>query len=100
MVYLNVVLTVVDSSDIPFVRASMAELARLARRDAGCVRFEVYHAQTDPWVFVLNEWWADDASLDAHRKTKAFVDVYLAEVVPKAERAPYPCGLLMDAEDV
>ena len=59
----------------------------------------MYHAQTDPRVFVLNEWWDDDASLDAHRKTKAFVDVYLAMVVPQVERVPYVCDLLVSTED-
>ena len=74
MIYLNVLLTVVDPTNIPFVRTTLAERARLARLDAGCVRFEVYHTHTDPRVFVLNEWWADEASLNAHRETKAFLD--------------------------
>jgi len=94
MVYLNVVLTVKNAEDIPYVRTTMAELGRLARTDAGCVRFEVYHSQSDPKVFFLNELWEDAASLDAHRKTKAFTEIYLVKVVPKLERVPHPCDLL------
>ena len=94
MVYLNVVLTVKDAADIAFVRSTMTELGRLAHTDAGCVRFEVYHSQSDPRVFFLNEQWKDAASLDAHRKTKPFVETYLPKVVPKLERVPHPCDLL------
>ena len=41
MVYLNVVLTVKNSADVSFVRSTMTELGALARKDAGCMRFEV-----------------------------------------------------------
>jgi quinol monooxygenase YgiN len=95
MIYLNVLLTVKDPSDIPFVRSTMTELGRLARGDAGCVRFEVYQSQADARLFILNEWWVDGAALDAHRKTKAFVETYMAKVVPKLERNPQPCDLLV-----
>ena len=53
MVYLNVVLTVKSPTDIPFVRSTMTELGALARKDAGCVRFEVYHSQSHPSTFFL-----------------------------------------------
>lgn len=95
MIYLTVVLTVREQDDIPFVRATMAELGKLAKLDQGCVRFEVYHSQSDKRVFFLNEMWTDAASLDAHRQTKAFVETYMKQVVPKLERAPHPCDLLV-----
>ncbi len=95
MIYLNVVLTVKDAADIAFVRSKMTELGRLARTDAGCVRFEVYQSQSEPRAFFLNEWWVDAAALDAHRKTKAFVETYLATVVPKLDRVPHPSELLV-----
>ena len=94
MIYLTVVLTVKNEADVPYVRETMTELGRLALKDAGCIRFEVYHSQADKRAFFLNEIWEDAASLDAHRKTKAFVETYMAKVVPKLERAPHPCDLL------
>ena len=94
MIYLNVVLTVKDAADIPFVRSTMTELGRFARSDAGCVRFEVYHSQADPRAFFLNEVWEDAASLDAHRKAKPFVEIYMPKVVPKLDRTPHLCDLL------
>jgi quinol monooxygenase YgiN len=45
-------------------------------------------------MFFLNEIWEDGAALDAHRQTRAFVEIYMAKVVPKLERAPHPCDLL------
>lgn len=95
MIFLNVVLTVKSPADVDFVRAKMTELGRLARTDAGCVRFEVYNSQADKRVFFLNEWWTTQAALDAHRATKAFTEVYMVEVVPKLERAPHPSELLV-----
>jgi quinol monooxygenase YgiN len=94
MVYLNVVLTVKAAADIAFVRSTMTELGRLARKDAGCLRFEVYHSQSHTNTFFLVEQWEDEASLDAHRKTKAFTETYMKTVVPKLERVPHMCDLL------
>lgn len=94
MIYLNVVLTVKDPTDIPFVRSTMAELGRLARAESGCLRFEVYNSQSDARVFFLNEIWQDATSLDAHRKAKPFVEIYMPKIVPKLERVPHPCDLL------
>jgi quinol monooxygenase YgiN len=94
MVYLNVVLTVKAAADISFVRSTMTELGRLARKDAGCLRFEVYHSQSHTNTFFLVEQWEDEASLDAHRKTKAFTETYMKTVVPKLERVPHMCDLL------
>jgi quinol monooxygenase YgiN len=94
MVYLNVVLTVKNSADVSFVRSTMTELGALARKDAGCVRFEVYHSQSHPNTFFLVEQWEDEASLDAHRKTKAFIETYMKTVVPKLDRVPHMCDLL------
>ena len=59
MVYLNVVLTVKAAADIAFVRSTMTELGRLARKDAGCLRFEVYHSQSHTNTFFLVEQWED-----------------------------------------
>lgn len=94
MVYLNVVLTVKAAADVPFVRSTMTELGRLARNDAGCIRFEVYHSQSHPNTFFLVEQWEDEASLDAHRKAKPFTETYMKTVVPKLERVPHMCDLL------
>jgi quinol monooxygenase YgiN len=94
MVYLNVVLTVKAAADIAFVRSTMTELGRLARKDAGCLRFEVYHSQSHTNTFFLVEQWEDEASLDAHRKAKPFTETYMKTVVPKLERVPHMCDLL------
>ena len=94
MIYLNVVLKVRNEADVAFVRQTMTELAQLAKKDPGCIRFEVYHSQSDNRAFFLNEIWEDAASLDAHRRTPAFVDTYMAHVVPKLDRVPHPCDLL------
>lgn len=95
MIFLNVVLTVKDNADVSFVRSTVLDLGRLARTDPGCVRFEVYHSKSDSRAFFLNEIWMDQASLDAHRQTKAFVETYMKTVVPKLDRAPHPCDLLV-----
>jgi quinol monooxygenase YgiN len=94
MVYLNVALTVKAAADISFVRSTMTELGRLARKDAGCLRFEVYQSQSHTNTFFLVEQWEDEASLDAHRKAKPFTETYMKTVVPKLERVPHMCDLL------
>lgn len=58
MIYINVILTVKDLKDVPEIQGLLAEQRRLSREEPGCERFEVYHSQTDPKVFLLNEHWA------------------------------------------
>jgi quinol monooxygenase YgiN len=44
MIYLNVVLTVKDTADVPEIQSLLTEQCRLSRAEPGCMRFEVYHS--------------------------------------------------------
>ena len=94
MIYINVVLTVKDAADVPEIKALLAEQGRLSRAEPGCERFEVYHSQTDTRVFLLNEHWADQSAIDAHRKAEAYTTIYQPKVLPKVERVPHPADLV------
>ncbi|WP_010584522.1 putative quinol monooxygenase [Schlesneria paludicola] len=94
MIYINVVLTVKDAADIADIQALLSEQGRLSRQEPGCLRFEVYHSQTDPRVFLLNEHWADQAAIDAHRKATAYTTIYQPKVLPRVERVPHPSDLV------
>ena len=95
MIYINVVLTVKDSKDIAEIQSLLSEQGRLSRQEPGCLRFEVYHSQTDSRVFLLNEHWADQAAIDAHRKATAYTTIYVPKVLPKVDRVPHPSDLLL-----
>ena len=94
MIYLNVVLTVKDPNDVADVQSLLSEQGRLSRAEPGCVRFEVYHSQTNPQVFLLNEHWSDQAAVDAHRKATAYTTIYQPKVLPKVDRTPHPSTLV------
>jgi len=94
MIYINVVLTVKETSDVAEIQSLLAEQGRLSRQEPGCVRFEVYHSQNDPRVFLLNEHWADQAAIDAHRKATAYTTIYVPKVLPRVERVPHPSTLV------
>ena len=94
MIYINVVLTVKDAADVPEIKALLSQQGRLSRAEPGCERFEVYHSQTDTRVFLLNEHWADQAAIDAHRKAEAYTTIYQPKVLPKVERVPHPSDLV------
>ncbi|WP_397568363.1 putative quinol monooxygenase [Schlesneria sp. T3-172] len=94
MIYVNIVLTVKETSDVAEIESLLAEQGRLSRQEPGCLRFEVYHSQTDPRVFLLNEHWADQAAIDAHRKDKAYTTIYVPKVLPRVERVPHPSTLV------
>ncbi len=95
MIYINVVLTVKDSKDIAEIQSLLSEQGRLSRQEPGCLRFEVYHSQTDSRVFLLNEHWADQAAIDAHRKATAYTTIYVPKVLPKVDRVPHPSDLVL-----
>lgn len=94
MIYINVVLTVKDANDIAEIQSLLSEQGRLSRQEPGCLRFEVYHSQTDPRVFLLNEHWADQAAIDLHRKATAYTTIYQPKVLPKVDRVPHPSNLV------
>lgn len=94
MIYLNVVLTVKQAEDVAEIQALLSEQGRLSRAEPGCVRFEVYHSQNDPRVFILNEHWTDQTAVDAHRKATAYTTIYQPKVLPKVDRVPHPSDLV------
>ena len=71
MIFINVVLTVKDPKDVAEIQSLLSEQGRLSRQEPGCVRFEVYHSQTDDRVFLLNEHWSDQAAIDAEISRQA-----------------------------
>lgn len=94
MIHLNIVLTVKDPAEIPTVRDHLRRQGQLSRAEPGCERFEVYQSESDPRVFILNEWWESAAALDAHRGAKAYNEVYKPHVLPRVDRVPHPSRLV------
>lgn len=89
MIYANIVLTVKEEANIGQVRDLLAEQGRLSREEPGCERFEVYHSESDPRVFLLIERWADQSALDVHRQARAYQEIYQPQVLPLVERVPH-----------
>jgi quinol monooxygenase YgiN len=94
MIYANVLLTVNDEQDVPAIRDHLREQGRLSRMEPGCLRFEVYHSQSDPKVFLLIERWESTAALDVHRTAKAYTQIYQPHVLPRVSRSPHPSHLV------
>jgi len=94
MIYANVLLTANDEKDIPAIREHLREQGRLSRMEPGCLRFEVYHSQSDPKVFLLIERWESSEALDVHRTAKAYTEIYKPHVLPKVTRSPHPAQLI------
>lgn len=94
MVPLIVLLKVKDAANVNAVRDLLAQQGRLSRQEPGCLRFEVYHSQSDATQFVLCEHWASPEALDAHRQAKAFKEIYQPKVLPLVDRAPHPSQIV------
>jgi quinol monooxygenase YgiN len=94
VIHLNVLLTVKDARDIDRVQALLHQQATAARDEPGCLRFEVYHSQSDRRVFLLVERWATQAHVEQHRQGKSFLELYQPLVLPLVERTPHPSDLV------
>jgi quinol monooxygenase YgiN len=94
MIYNNIVLTVNETADVEAIGKLLAEQGRLSRAEPGCARFEVYHSQTDPKVFLLIERWESSAALDAHRLAKAYTEIYKPQVLPKVTRIAHVSDII------
>ncbi|HEX4129929.1 MAG TPA: putative quinol monooxygenase [Pirellulales bacterium] len=94
MIHLLVVLTVKNEADVATVEGLLRQQAQLSRKEPGCERFNVYHSQNDPKVFILCEHWESQAAVDAHRKAVAYTTVYQPKVLPLVDRVPHPSSLV------
>jgi quinol monooxygenase YgiN len=93
-IYNNVLLTVISLEDVNSVATNLTSLARASLLESGCERFEVYHSEAEPKVFMLIEQWHSQQALDQHREAIAFQSIYLPEVIPLVTRSPHICRLL------
>jgi quinol monooxygenase YgiN len=96
MINNNVILTVREESDIATVRELMVEQGRLSREEPGCVRFDVFHSQSEPRIFILIEQWESEQHLDAHREAQACTEIYKPKVLPLVDRVPHLCDAILD----
>jgi quinol monooxygenase YgiN len=88
MIFLNVLLTVKEESEIPAIAAALTRAGRLSAAEPGCHRWEAYHVQSDASQFLLVEQWESEEALAAHRLAEAYTTIYAVEVIPKVDRLP------------
>ena len=94
MITLTVLLLVRDAADVPKVRDLLGRQMRGSLTEPGCLKFEVYHSQTEPRRFVLVEHWASAEALDAHRLAEAYNTIYKPQVLPLVDREGHPSDML------
>jgi quinol monooxygenase YgiN len=94
MIYTNIILTVNEEADVAEIKELLREQGRLSRAEPGCVRFEVYHSQADPRTFILVERWESQQALDVHRTARAYTEIYVPKVLPRATRVPHVSQLV------
>ncbi len=94
MFCINVLLQVKEAVDVPEIARLLTEAGRLSRAEPGCLRFEVYHSQSDPQVFLLCERWESEQAWQTHRGERAVTEIYQPQVLPKVERVPHISTLL------
>jgi quinol monooxygenase YgiN len=91
---LNVWLTVKDPENIGAVAGLLAEMVPWSRREPGCLRYHIYHSETDPAKFQLVEHWAKKSDWETHRTAKAYVEIYSPKVLPLVNREAHVVALV------
>ncbi len=89
MFCVNVMLTAHDEADVPEIRDNLAKAAAMSRKEHDCVRFEVYHSESDPKCFLLCERWESEQAWKDHRDREAVQTIYIPLVLPKVDRTPH-----------
>jgi quinol monooxygenase YgiN len=77
------------------LQALLLGMASDCRAEPGNLRWDVWRDQANADHFVLDELYADNAAVAAHRETAHF-KAYVASINDLAERSPY----VLDAADV
>ncbi len=94
MICITVLLTVKNEADIPTVEEYLARHGALSRAEPGCLRFELYHSESDPNVFILNERWETEELLAQHRLAEGYTTIYVPHVLPLVDRTPHRSTLV------
>lgn len=94
MFCINVQLAANDAADVPKIREWLSKGASLSRAEPGCLRFDVYHSETDPSVFILNEHWESKQAWEVHRGAEAVTTIYAPLVLPRVTRTAHFCTLV------
>ncbi len=68
------------------VTALFAKLSEEARKEPGCLMFQVHRHRTEPRRFFIYEQYKDDAALEAHRNTPHFLQIAKKDLPKVAER--------------
>ena len=64
-------------------RGSLLELQRLSRLEEGNLQYEITRDLSNPDVVVILERYVSAAAFDAHRRSAHFVDIALAQIIPR-----------------
>jgi quinol monooxygenase YgiN len=96
MICVHVLLTIRDAALAPKIRDLLAEHSRLSKAEPGCLRFELYHSQADPKVFILAERWETEESLAVHRTARGYTTIYVPEVLPHVDRVAHRSELIVE----
>lgn len=89
MFCINVWLTVRDAADVESIGELLRQAAQLSRQEPGCLRFEVYHSESDPQKYLLCERWGSEQDWKDHKERKAVTEIYAPQVLPKVDREPH-----------
>lgn len=73
------------------LQALLSGMVAPSRAEPGNLRWDVWHDQADARRFVIDELYADDAAIAAHRQTPHF-QAYLARINDLAERRALTLG--------
>ena len=64
------------------VESHLAELAARSRAESGCLGYEILQGRDDPTTFVLIERYRDEASLEAHARSRHYEDLVVGKIRP------------------
>ncbi|MBV8073486.1 MAG: antibiotic biosynthesis monooxygenase [Acidobacteriaceae bacterium] len=48
------------------LREELLRVAEFSRREAGCIRMEVFESVNEPFVFAIHSEWTNEAAFDLH----------------------------------
>jgi quinol monooxygenase YgiN len=74
-----------SEGDVAPLGEALRRMAPLCRREPGCLSWEAYHSNADSRRFTLVERWESEELWQAHGDLPAIQEIYLPEVVPRAE---------------
>lgn len=75
----------IKSTETERILKLLPALAEQTKNEKGNLSYSIYQSTTDPNEFILHECYEDEEAADAHKNSRHYQEIVVAEIIPNLE---------------